>query len=159
MTRLPHRLLFVLSLVGLPAGLSCAHDKAAQKAPEKEMADLSSKAESFWRAVRWSDPVGASTAVEDVEQRRTWLSVMGAEMEAERYMDASLIDIGLGAPDPDPAATRLQPGWVKIQVQSYTMPAQVLKTRVVTQRWVRTHGGWFLDWDGGDPFALEPQPR
>ncbi len=153
--------LSLLLALGLPAGggvgalSGCAHDKQALRDDDKEKKDLSKRTELFWRAVRWQDPQSASVYIEDEDARRLWVGAMTEQVDKVRFVDVALQDLALGERSADPKAERVQEASVKVRVESYTLPAQVLSTRTVSQTWYRSHDGWFLHWESGDPLTGE----
>lgn len=149
--------LILASLLALgPLGLSgCAHDKAALRNEEKEKADLSARSELFWRSLRWQDYDGAAAFVEDDEQRVSWKLVMESESKAVRWQDSSLLDLKVDPVLDEPDGDRLQMGTVRVRTEYYELPAQVLRQEVVVQTWYRSHDGWFLQWNGGNPVGGE----
>ncbi|NOY24540.1 MAG: hypothetical protein GXP62_01570 [Oligoflexia bacterium] len=143
-------LIHALSLLSL---LGCAHDKLAERGDNRELADLSTRAEDFWRAVQWQDAAGASSYIEDPTVRRKW-SIEAERMVAEtRVTEASLADVELGDLLDPPVDGRVRLGTVTMRTQGYTLPAQILTTSTVVQTWYRSTGGWFLDWDHGNPLT------
>ena len=61
-----------LSALALSALLACAHDRQATRSDDKELADLSTRTELFWRSIQWQDPASAAARIEDDAARRPW---------------------------------------------------------------------------------------
>ncbi len=152
---LPSILLLSVALSVPPSGAltGCAHDKQALRTESQEKAALSSASEDFWRYLRWQDVDSAATLIEDEDVRHDWKLRMADEAQSLRISDVSLVDLSLGERSEDSQAEHLQEARVSVRVESYTMPAQTVQVQTLTQTWYRSHDGWFLQWDGGDPLA------
>ncbi|RME21513.1 MAG: hypothetical protein D6798_17935 [Deltaproteobacteria bacterium] len=148
---LPSALLLAVSLGGPLTG--CAHDAQALRTESQEKAALSAASEEFWRFLRWQDYASAATWIEDDDARRAWKVAMDEKARGFRISDVALVDLQLGERSEDPHAEHLQQAQVSVRVESYTLPAQTVQVQTLTQTWYRSHDGWFLLWDGGDPLA------
>lgn len=134
----------------------CAHDKLATRGDDKELADLSTRTEQFWRSMQWQDPAGAAPFIEEDAQRRRWLLEVERLNLEVRITDASLVDLQLGPVLEDPPEGRVREASVLVRTEGYTMPAQVVRRETVTQAWYRSEDGWFLDWSSGHPLTGQP---
>ena len=99
-------------------------------------------AEAYWEAMRWSDLSAAAGYYQDPRVRVEWLTDMGTG-GAPQYRSATILRIELG-----PELEDHERGWQRealalVQVQSYTMPAQVLVQQVLQQQWYLLGKTWF----------------
>lgn len=110
---------------------------------EKRMrTSLMEGAEAYWEAMRWSDISAAAGYYQDPRVRVEWLTDMGTG-GAPQYRSATILRIELG-----PELEDHERGWQRealalVQVQSYTMPAQVLVQQVLQQQWYLLGKTWF----------------
>jgi len=135
----------------------CALDHQATRPDDKEKADLTERSEQFWKAVQWQYSSQAAPYVEDTELRGRWTVAMDQLLEQERISEVSLQDLHLDEPVTEPADGHLRTATLLVRIEFYTLPAQVVRKATLSQRWYRSHEGWYLDWTQGDPLTGEPQ--
>lgn len=146
----------LIAALPLVAFVACAHDKLAQRSEDKELADLSSRTELFWRAIKWQDASAAAAFIEGDSARRMW------SIEAERFgqetrvTDAALVNMELGELIAEPTDGYTRAATVLVRTEGYALPAQIVKRETVAQTWIRTEEGWYFDWKDGHPLTGQP---
>ncbi len=132
----------LLSLLLFGTGCATLSARKDFREEKRMRTSLMDNAEAYWDAMRWSDIATAAGYYQDPNVRIKWLTFMGSG-GAPQYRSASILRIELG-----PELEDHERGWRReaialVQVQSYTMPAQVLTQEVVHQEWYLLGKTWF----------------
>ncbi len=134
--------LALLSVLILGNGCSFLQARSDFREEKRMRSALMEGAEAYWEAMRWSDISAAAGYYQDPGVRVNWLTHMGSG-GAPQYRSATILRIELG-----PDLEDHERGWRRealalVQVESYTMPAQVLIQEVVQQQWYLQGRTWF----------------
>ena len=141
----------LLVVPAFPAG--CAVDQQAIRKDSDEQADLTRRAELYWRSVRWGDTATAASFVSGGDRRLRYQQKLDDEQKNARLSDSEVQRVELHNPPSHPETTAdgtrvLRRATVIVRTEGYRLPAQVVEQRTVSQEWYRSPDGWFIEWDG-----------
>jgi len=140
----------------LAAFFSCIPaDVQALRQEDQERELLSASARQYWDGVRWEvDDQSADFIVED--DRALFRTRIDEQRKSERLIETTILKVSLDEVDAEQTATTgtWRTGTVLVQLEGYTLPAQIVRTEEVSQAWFRTMDGWFVDWDPEAPGPL-----
>ncbi len=125
---------------------ACAPPKAVVTPDSRDRALLEMAVHVHWQGIRWNDPARACAALEDDEARLAYRRWMREEWDRRRVVDFSIADVELGPQGPADERGRVRTAEVRLQVEGYGMPEQVVRDEEVVESWYRTADGWWLDW-------------
>lgn len=130
-------------------------DVQALRQEDQERELLSSSARQYWDGVRWDvDDQSADFIVED--DRALFRTRIAEQRKGERLIETTILKVTLEDVPADQTASTgtWRTGTVLVQLEGYTLPAQIVRTEELSQEWFRTMDGWFLDWDPDAPGPL-----
>jgi len=123
---------------------------------QKAQAELSERAEIYWRSVRWARVQDASVFIENPNDRlvfQQWLTDQGKD---QKITDAKVLRVQVSKEHLKPKDGRIRTAVVTVTIEGYKLPEQLLKQQTVTQAWYRNKSGWFVDWT--PPAPPPPKP-
>jgi hypothetical protein len=92
----------------------------------------------------------AVTFVENEEDRARHQVLLEDISKTERVTNVTILQTSVISPDnpssPDEQG-RWRTGLVRVRVEGYTLPAQIVQLDETSQDWYRTSKGWFIDID------------
>ncbi|MEL6346913.1 MAG: hypothetical protein AAFV53_27620 [Myxococcota bacterium] len=124
----------------------CAHDGQALRDDAHEREWLATSARLYWQGLRWSDVDRAANFIESDLDRAAFRAHLDDQLQQQRVIDATVLQVQISE---DPERTKGDPwrtGAVKVRVEGYTLPAQVVQIDDIQQAWYRTPTGWWLTW-------------
>lgn len=125
----------------------CAIDHTGIRSEEQEKKQLQETAEQYWNYVRWGYMEQAVTFVEEEDDRVQHLIDLEESSRTERFTNVTILQTSIVSPEnltsPDERG-RWRTGSVQLQLESFTLPAQVVQSENVSQDWYRTSKGWFI---------------
>lgn len=140
----------VLALLAACAALH--HTPLRDDAHEKTA--LAQSAQVYWRAVRWADTDAAALFVEGADHRTAFRNWLAERAKTVRYDEVQVLSVELDPPSAAPPSDHpkvLRTGTVTVRTEGYTLPAQIVKTTEIRERWYRTADGWYIDWAPDNP--------
>ena len=130
--------------------ISRAQQRKQSKAEARDLSLLQRSATLYWEGVRWNDSDKAGKFIEHPGARlefEAWLDERNSE---RKIIDIKIIGVSLDSvAEKGSAVGRVAE--LRVSVEGYTMPDQVLKKTVEQQRWYRTVNGWWVDWAPPEP--------
>ena len=131
-----------LTLMLLGTSCSMMQQRRDTRVEKRQREALMENAEGYWDALRWGDLSLAAGYYQDPTTRVAWLTDMGSGA-APRFREAVILRVELG-----PELEEHEQNWdhealALVQVQSYTMPAQILTQDVVQQKWYLVGRFWY----------------
>ena len=132
----------LLSVLILGNGCSFMQARSDFREEKRMRTSLMEGAEAYWESMRWSDIASAAGYYQDPQVRVNWLTYMGSG-GATQFRSATILRIELG-----PELEEHERGWRRealalVQVESYTMPAQMLTQQVMQQQWYLLDRTWY----------------
>ena len=130
-------------------------DVQALRQEDQERELLSASARQFWEGVRWEvDDQSADFITED--DRALFRVRVAEQRKTERLIETTILRVTLDDVPAELTATTdtWRTGTVLLQLEGYTLPAQIVKTKEHSQEWFRTTDGWFVEWDSDAPGPL-----
>jgi hypothetical protein len=133
--------------------LGCLHpDLQAIRQEDQERDKLAESATKYWDGVRWEVDDQSAMFI-DADDRALFRSRIEQQRKTERLVDVAVLQVTLD-PQPEQHTDTWRTGTVLVKVEGYTLPAQIVRTEEVSQTWVRTPTGWFLQWAPEAPGPL-----
>ena len=130
--------------------MSRAQQRKQSKAEARDLSLLQRSATLYWEGVRWNDSDKAGKFIEHPGARlefEAWLDERNSE---RKIIDIKIIGVSLDSvAEKGSAVGRVAE--LRVSVEGYTMPDQVLKKTVEQQRWYRTVNGWWVEWAPPEP--------
>jgi hypothetical protein len=137
-----------LCLASLPAFMgACAAPAEAIKTDAHDPELLSDSVRLHWEGVRWGDPEKAAKFIENGATRTAYKHWLHTQAKSHKFVDVKVMAMDLGPELDPPMDGRSRTADVRVLVEGYTFPQQVLEELNITQRWYRNTHGWWLEWE------------
>jgi hypothetical protein len=141
------RLFFALSLALLPTfQAGCAAPVQAIKAEAHDPELLSDSVRLHWDGVRWGDHDKAGKFIESIPTRTAYKDWLHTQAKSHKFVGIKVLGVDLGPELDPPQDGRSRTAEVRVMVEGYTFPQQVLHELTITQTWYRNTQGWWLEW-------------
>jgi hypothetical protein len=128
----------------------CSIDHTGIRSDDQEKKQLEDTAQQYWNYVRWGYMEQAVTFVEHEEDRARHQVLLEDISKTKRITNVTILQTSVASPDnpssPDEQG-RWRTGLVRVRVEGYTLPAQIVQLDETSQDWYRTSKGWFIDID------------
>jgi hypothetical protein len=126
------------------AKMSKAQRRKQSKAEARDIELLQRSTNLYWEGVRWNDSEKASNFIEDSNKRLTFAAWLDTQNEGRKLLDAKIIGVDIHQVEDNDKVRRT--ATIRIAIEGYTVPEQILKKSVETQTWYRSASGWWLEW-------------
>ena len=124
----------------------CAAPAEAIKADAHDPELLADSVRLHWEGVRWGDPEKAAKFIENRNVRTAYKDWLHNKAKSHKFVDVKVMAMDLGPEIDPPVNGRSRTADVRVMVEGYTFPQQVLEELTVNQHWYRNTHGWWLEW-------------
>ena len=125
--------------------ISRAQQRKQSKAEARDLSLLQRSATLYWEGVRWNDADKAGKFIEHPGTRlefEAWLDERNSE---RKIIDVKIVGLSVESIEEKGSAVG-RIAELRVSIEGYTVPEQVLKKTVEEQRWYRTVNGWWVEW-------------